>query len=139
MTMEEKLDLSMQISELQLNLVDLLMEVNRFKTKYENNLQFNNCIENIENNKVFSNFKQDYDLLKIKFEDFKLKKNENNKLDLYKCMLEEFDFIRDDLTLIKSFNNNLLDEQTYLFCYCKLVFATKNIELMYDIISQMNV
>lgn len=140
--MEEKLSLNLEISELQLNLVDLLMQANNLKAKYEdrkNQISFKiHNINKLQECEYYIVSQCNLDELNKKFEDYKNDKTENNKLDLYKVLSEEYDFIKEDLNLIKTFEGISLDEEIFVFNLVKLIFVEKTIELITKIILEMN-
>ena len=140
--MEDKLDINLEINELQLNLVDLLMNANVLLQKYEkkkNDFSFKKYnINKLEQNEYYKASQSNLDKLNQKFEDYKNDKTENNKLDLFKILSEEFDFIKEDLDLIKTFESINLDEDIFVFNFVKLIFIEKTIELITQIIIEMN-
>lgn len=140
--MEDKLDINFEINELQLNLVDLLMQANNLLNLYEKRKKdiifevFN--INKLEETEYYIISKSNLDNLNKKFEEYKNDKNENNKLDLYKIISEEYNFIKEDLELIKTFEGIKLDEEVFIYNLVKLIFIEKTIELITQIILEMN-
>jgi len=140
--MEEKLSLNLEISELQLNLVDLLMQANNLKEKYEerkSQISFKiHNINKLQECEYYIVSQSSLEELNKRFEDYKKDKTENNKLDLFKILSEEYDFIKEDLNLIKTFEGISLDEEIFVFNLVKLIFIEKTIELITQIILEMN-
>jgi len=140
--MEDKLDINLEINELQLNLVDIAMQANILNEKYnkrKEKFSFNiHDLKNLDKSEYYIISQSNLNELNKKFEDYKKDKTENNKLDLFKIINEEFDFIKEDLNLIKSFENIEIDEEIFVYNFIKLIFMEKTIELITQIILEMN-
>lgn len=140
--MEDKLDINLEINELQLNLVDLVLQANTLKDKYEerkNKISFKVFnINKLQESEYYIISESNLTELNKKFEDYKNDKNESSKLDMFKIINDEFDFIKEDLNLIKTFENVVLDEEIFVYNYVKLIFIEKTIELITQIILEMN-
>lgn len=140
--MEDKLDLNFEINELQLNLVDLLMQANNLQKLYEkrkNDISFEVFnINKLEDTEYYIICKNGLEELNKKFEEYKNDKSENNKLDMYKIISEEFNFIKEDLELIKTFESVEISEDIFVYNFVKLMFIEKTIELITNIILELN-
>lgn len=140
--MEDKLDLNFEINELQLNLVDLLMQANNLQKLYEkrkNDISFEIFnINKLEDTEYYIICKNGLEELNKKFEEYKNDKSENNKLDMYKIISEEFNFIKEDLELIKTFESVEISEDIFVYNFVKLMFIEKTIELITNIILELN-
>jgi len=140
--MEDKLDINLEINELQLNLVDIAMQANILREKYnkrKEKFSFKiHDLKNLDKSEYYIISQSNLNELNKKFEDYKKDKTENNKLDLFKIINEEFDFIKEDLNLIKSFENIEIDEEIFVYNFIKLIFMEKTIELITQIILEMN-
>lgn len=139
--MEEKLNLNFEANNLQMNLVDLIMQSNLLKEKYEkrkNLIKFSLFdIDKIEENKYYKQSQSNLEELKTKFEEFKNEKTQETKLDMFKTLEDEFEFLKDDLDIVISFEGIDLEEEIFVFNYVKLLFIEKTAELITKIILEL--
>ena len=117
-----------------------LQELNKKFEEYKNNKDdihnTNNDLKNKANLKKSS--KSDVEKINNTLDEFKKIDLENNKLDMYKVISEEFNFIKEDLNLIKTFEGVELSEDIFVFNLVKLMFIEKTIELITNIILYLN-
>ena len=117
-----------------------LEELNRKFEEYKNNKDDIHNANNNLKNKASLKKSSESEIEKINntLDEFKKIDLENNKLDMYKTISEEFDFIKEDLNLIYTFENVEITEEIFVFNLVKLKFIEKTIELITKIILELN-